>query len=164
MQGIVTVHLYLSTLARAYENRFDQRYAHSRTPLYPLCTHVYPLAMLVFWSRTWVSLSCSSFCTLTQVTQPVHFLLPIRRHQSPPCRVHVFVHGCGQQAAAGPTPYAMNDTYARRAGFNELAESNGFVVLYPQISYGDRATCLNERGGCWDQVILAFLNVGFQHH
>jgi hypothetical protein len=47
----------------------------------------------------------------------------------PPCRVHVFVHGCGQQAAAGPVPYAMNDTYARRAGFNEIAESNGFVVL-----------------------------------
>ena len=46
----------------------------------------------------------------------------------------------------------MNDTYARRAGFNELAESNGFVVLYPQISYGDRATCANERGGCWDQT------------
>lgn len=36
------------------------------------------------------------------------------------CSVHVFVHGCGMAAYAGPTPYAFNDTYARRAGFNEV--------------------------------------------
>ena len=41
------------------------------------------------------------------------------------CRVHVFAHGCGMAANAGYAPrrlYAFNDTYARRAGFNEVAE------------------------------------------
>lgn len=74
------------------------------------------------------------------------------RCRSEACRIHVFAHGCGQQAAAGPTSYAMNDTYPRRAGFNELAESNRFVILYPQLHYGERATCMNEAGDCWDQT------------
>ena len=29
----------------------------------------------------------------------------------PPCGLHVFMHGCGMGAVAGPTPYAFNDTY-----------------------------------------------------
>lgn len=98
-------------------------------------------------------------------------------------------------AYAGPTPYAFNDTYARRAGFNEVrwlqstidglpvatvlyyikecvdisltstlsfsffflvrwmqvAEANNIVILYPQLHYGDRATCASEADDCWDQ-------------
>jgi poly(3-hydroxybutyrate) depolymerase len=54
-------------------------------------------------------------------------------------------------AVAGPTPYAFNDTYARRAGFNEYAESNRLVVLYPQLNYGSRAKGAAQAGTCWDQ-------------
>ena len=35
--------------------------------------------------------------------------------------------------------------YVRHAGYNEWAESNKIVVLYPQA----RATALNPKG-CWD--------------
>ncbi len=68
------------------------------------------------------------------------------------CGIHVFVHGCGMAAYAGPKPYAFNDTYARRAGFNEVAESNGFIILYPQLRYDDRARSASEIDNCWDQT------------
>jgi len=55
-------------------------------------------------------------------------------------------------AAAGPAPYAFNDTYARRAGFNEWAEANGIVVLYPQLHYGSRAMDAAQADDCWDQT------------
>jgi hypothetical protein len=67
------------------------------------------------------------------------------------CKLHVFVHGCGMAAHAGPTAYAFNDTYARRAGFNGWAEANNIVVLYPQLHYGARASCAAQIGDCWDQ-------------
>ena len=60
------------------------------------------------------------------------------------CRVHVFAHGCGMAAAAHS--YGFNDTYARRAGFNTWAEANEIIVLYPQLHYGDRASCASEAG------------------
>ena len=47
--------------------------------------------------------------------------------------------------------YAFNDTYARRAGFNQWAEANRIVVLYPQLHYGSRALAASEADDCWDQ-------------
>jgi hypothetical protein len=71
------------------------------------------------------------------------------------CRLHVFAHGCGMAAYAGPSPYAFNDTYARRAGFNGWAEANQIVVVYPQLHYGERASCAAQKGilplDCRDQ-------------
>eukprot|EP00038_Savillea_parva_P012977 m.208168 g.208168 ORF g.208168 m.208168 type:complete len:262 (+) comp24038_c0_seq1:123-908(+) len=68
------------------------------------------------------------------------------------CTLHIFLHGCGMSAASPSGTYAFNDTYARRAGFNEWAESNNIVILYPQLHYGThRATCASEADDCWDQ-------------
>mgnify|MGYP007078103446 CR=1 FL=1 len=70
------------------------------------------------------------------------------------CGLHVFIHGCGQGAVAGPSgrAYLFNDTYARRAGFNEWAEAHRLVLLYPQLNFGDRAKGDAQAGMCWDQV------------
>jgi poly(3-hydroxybutyrate) depolymerase len=54
-----------------------------------------------------------------------------------PCRLHVALHGCGQNADA------LDDTYARHTGYNRWADNNRIVVLYPQT--GRDAT-----NGCWD--------------
>jgi poly(3-hydroxybutyrate) depolymerase len=57
------------------------------------------------------------------------------------CRLHIALHGCGQGADA------LEDRFAREAGFNAWAEANDIVVLYPQAQ-ADAA-----RGnplGCWD--------------
>lgn len=55
------------------------------------------------------------------------------------CRVHVAFHGCWQGA------YAVGDHFYRRAGYNETADANRIIVLYPQAT----ATPYNP-AGCWD--------------
>lgn len=44
------------------------------------------------------------------------------------CRLHVAFHGCGQSAAQ------IGDAFYRHAGYNQWAEANRIVVLYPQTS------------------------------
>lgn len=56
------------------------------------------------------------------------------------CRVHVVFHGCLQEEAV------IGDKYYRGTGYNEMADSNGIIVLYPQIKM-NKAT---NPQGCWD--------------
>ena len=53
------------------------------------------------------------------------------------CRLHVVLHGCGQNAAS------LGDAYVRRTGYNRWADSNRIVVLYPQTSN-------DALNACWD--------------
>jgi poly(3-hydroxybutyrate) depolymerase len=53
------------------------------------------------------------------------------------CRLHVALHGCGQNIDD------IGDTYVRRTGYNRWADSNRIVVLYPQTG----APALHS---CWD--------------
>ena len=53
------------------------------------------------------------------------------------CALHVDLHGCQQNKSR------LGDEYARHVGYNEWAEANGIIVLYPQT--GASAT-----NGCWD--------------
>jgi poly(3-hydroxybutyrate) depolymerase len=54
------------------------------------------------------------------------------------CAIHVSFHGCRQNAAT------MGETWVRQAGYNEWADTNRLIVLYPQT-----ANTL-EPNGCWD--------------
>ena len=65
------------------------------------------------------------------------------------CRLHIAFHGCLQNEEA------VGDAFYRHAGYNEWAEANDIVVLYPQ------AAAVIERlagigiewpnpQGCWD--------------
>ncbi|WP_216599878.1 PHB depolymerase family esterase [Sphingomonas sp. AP4-R1] len=58
------------------------------------------------------------------------------------CAVHVVFHGCGQSAA-----YAGADVYAG-LGYNAWADTNGIVILYPQVDKSPVAP-FNPQG-CWD--------------
>lgn len=58
------------------------------------------------------------------------------------CGVHVFFHGCDQSAEV------VGNTVATGAGFNEWAEANDIVVLYPQAKSSKLAP-MNPLG-CWD--------------
>lgn len=42
------------------------------------------------------------------------------------CGVHVVLHGCGQSRSA------IGDVFMRNAGYNEWAEANNIVIIYPQ--------------------------------
>ncbi|GAM26473.1 hypothetical protein SAMD00019534_096480 [Acytostelium subglobosum LB1] len=55
------------------------------------------------------------------------------------CSVHVAFHGCLQ------TIPLINDTFYMNTGYNELADSNNMIILYPQA----QANPLNPRG-CFD--------------
>ncbi|MBV8736649.1 MAG: hypothetical protein JO007_05210 [Alphaproteobacteria bacterium] len=62
-----------------------------------------------------------------------------------PCRVHVALHGCKQNFET------IGDRYIRHAGYNEWADINRLIILYPQTIAGNPAEFepLNPFG-CWD--------------
>jgi poly(3-hydroxybutyrate) depolymerase len=60
-----------------------------------------------------------------------------------PCKVHIALHGCLQYAGR------IGDAFWRHAGYNEWADSNRIVVLYPQTRASDLPPVYNPRG-CWD--------------
>jgi poly(3-hydroxybutyrate) depolymerase len=57
------------------------------------------------------------------------------------CAVHVVFHGCTQSAAE------VGDAVYGRLGYNEWADSNGIVVLYPQVN---TSVIPYNPKGCWD--------------
>jgi hypothetical protein len=58
------------------------------------------------------------------------------------CGLHVAFHGCKQSSEM------VGDAFARDAGYNEWAESNHLLVLYPQVASSKLAP-MNPLG-CWD--------------
>ncbi|WP_443477917.1 hypothetical protein ACLIMP_14145 [Novosphingobium aerophilum] len=58
------------------------------------------------------------------------------------CAVHVVFHGCGQAAK-----YVGDDVYGQ-LGFNNWADTNGLIVLYPQVEKSQPLP-FNPMG-CWD--------------
>jgi poly(3-hydroxybutyrate) depolymerase len=58
------------------------------------------------------------------------------------CGIHVALHGCMQSAEF------VGDAFARGAGYNEWAESNQLIVLYPQVA-SSKIAPMNPYG-CWD--------------
>ncbi len=69
-----------------------------------------------------------------------HLYVPAScRATSAHCALHVVFHGCKQSASA-----VGDDVYAR-LGYNQWADNNAIVILYPQVD----ASLLNPMG-CWD--------------
>jgi hypothetical protein len=77
-----------------------------------------------------------------------------------PCRVHVALHGCKQSTET------IGTKYVTEAGYNEWADTNNIIVLYPQATsrtydfngvYQDR----NNSDGCWD---IWGYNVDYDHN
>jgi hypothetical protein len=68
-----------------------------------------------------------------------YYYVPASCAAGEPCRIHVSFHGCEQNAAL------VNDAYYGHAGYNEWADTNHMIVLYPQ------ATSSNGNDyECWD--------------
>jgi poly(3-hydroxybutyrate) depolymerase len=57
------------------------------------------------------------------------------------CALHVALHGCQQ------TIEDVQDEFYAHAGYNEWAESNDIIILYPQVV---RSFPLGNPNGCWD--------------
>jgi hypothetical protein len=62
------------------------------------------------------------------------------------CRVHIALHGCKQSSET------IGTDFVRHAGYNEWADANNIIVLYPQAApsaLGDFTMPVNPEG-CWD--------------
>ncbi len=58
------------------------------------------------------------------------------------CRLHIVFHGCLQGAEV------VGDAYYNTTGYNEMADTNRMVVLYPQVQPSNSKP-FNPQG-CWD--------------
>jgi poly(3-hydroxybutyrate) depolymerase len=58
------------------------------------------------------------------------------------CKVHVAFHGCKQGASA------IGNRFYSTTGYNELADTNNIIVLYPQVQASELIPF--NREGCWD--------------
>lgn len=56
------------------------------------------------------------------------------------CKLHIALHGCLQGA------YKIGTVYVDNAGYNQVADLNNFVILYPQAI----SSILSNPNGCWD--------------
>jgi poly(3-hydroxybutyrate) depolymerase len=59
-----------------------------------------------------------------------------------PCSLHVAFHGCHQDIAE------IGNEYAAKTGYNEWAESNNIIVLYPYATVS--LSLPSNPNGCWD--------------
>jgi hypothetical protein len=57
------------------------------------------------------------------------------------CKVHVAIHGCMQAAES------VGDKFYTETGYNNWADSNKILVLYPQVN---KSTIPFNPQGCWD--------------
>ena len=57
-----------------------------------------------------------------------------------PCRLHIVLHGCLQSFSN------IGQDFIRHAGYNEWADTNHFIILYPQT----RSLGLANPQACWD--------------
>jgi poly(3-hydroxybutyrate) depolymerase len=58
------------------------------------------------------------------------------------CGVHIVFHGCSQSSES------VGDAFAVGSGYNEWADGNRLLVLYPQVASSTVAP-MNPYG-CWD--------------
>jgi len=77
------------------------------------------------------TISTSPFYLLASQTNHLISTHPLYFLPQAECALHISFHGCHM----GVTE--LGDTYAQHAGFNEWAESNKIVVLYPTVEPSD---------------------------
>ncbi|GHT92449.1 hypothetical protein AGMMS49545_10000 [Betaproteobacteria bacterium] len=75
-----------------------------------------------------------------------YLYVPKSCKQGEPCRLHIAFHGCGQHADE------IGLDFVKGAGYNEWAEKNHIVVLYPQATatFAIPITTPFNPVGCWD--------------
>lgn len=59
--------------------------------------------------------------------------------KSTKCRLHIALHGCLQN------PTVAGLSFVERAGYNDWADANNIVILYPAADFS-----ANNKDGCWD--------------
>jgi len=100
-------------------------------------TNAVPQNLQEFNQRTFIPIVGPDFASMSD-TAYIYIPTSCKASKSG-CSMHVALHGCEQSATV------VGDAYYTHAGYNEWAESNKIIVLYPQT----KANLLNPKG-CWD--------------
>ena len=77
-----------------------------------------------------------------EMLENAYLYVPASCAEGAACGVHVALHGCSQSSEF------VDDAFAVGAGFNEWADSNQLLVLYPQVA-SSKIAPMNPYG-CWD--------------
>ena len=77
--------------------------------------------------------------TRTSMSQSAYAYVP-KACETDACKVHIAIHGCLQGAKQ------LGDRYYNGTGYNEMADTNKIIVLYPQAEIN---SSINPQG-CWD--------------
>lgn len=91
--------------------------------------------IVAFNQTSFVKSSISSMATTAYAYVP-------KSCDSQTCKVHVAFHGCEQGATV------IGNQYYTKTGYNELADTNNIIVLYPQVDPSPFYP-FNPKG-CWD--------------
>ncbi len=78
----------------------------------------------------------------TSMSDTGYAYIPAACETGSSCPVHVVFHGCKQGAKL------IGDKYYAQTGYNQIAESNNLIMLYPQVQPSGRNP-FNPQG-CWD--------------
>jgi len=65
--------------------------------------------------------------------------VPLACQSEANCRVHVSLHGCGQNSAL------VGRTFVEGSGFDRWADTNRLIILFPQVQ-----SAAGNREACWD--------------
>jgi len=93
-------------------------------------SHLYKFDQTEFFSGTKTSLADFGF-----------IYIPTACANGESCKLHMSFHGCLQDYDN------IGDVYAAHAGFNEWAEANNIIVVYP---YAEANAMLSNPNACWD--------------
>ena len=81
--------------------------------------------------------------SLSSINDIGYIYIPTSCRGNSNCKLHISFHGCKQNLQI------IGDTYARYSGFNEWAEANNIIVLYPYVKPSLDGIPMNPKG-CWD--------------
>jgi len=116
-----------------------------------LLTHIYGESLLTpgeWESDSLLAFDQSEFATdlnSASLHMTGYAYVPDRCRSGQRCRLHVALHGCRQHVMA------IGDTFYTQSGYNEWAQANDMIVLYPQAApQGSAFFPWPNPRGCWD--------------
>lgn len=95
-------------------------------------------------SSTLIAFDQSEFIdsNYTSMSDTAYAYVPAACQTSKSCPIHVVFHGCKQGAEV------IGDKYYAQTGYNQMAEANNLIMLYPQVKPSNELPMNPD--GCWD--------------
>ncbi len=89
-----------------------------------------------------------------------YIFIPETCRKGKACRLHVAFHGCLQGGQTDRRSGHSGNLFSKYAGYNEWAQANDIIVLYPQVEPRS-ATIPQNPKGCWDWWGQNYTHNGF---